>query len=112
MELAREAGIDLEQFRRPGEKYNTERLRELLVAANLNVEAYETETLTFRLPMVKKGPVAERMIQVTEKAADLVEKMVPKLRTAIEQSAVDVSATDVAVQAIAKAKSRTSAPSM
>jgi predicted phage-related endonuclease len=98
------AGVDVEPYKRPSEEYDEESLRELIRAAKLNVDAYETEALTFALPRVKKGPVAERLNVITDAASGFVVRAAPKLRTKIQQTGVSVSTCDTNNRPIAPVK--------
>jgi predicted phage-related endonuclease len=103
-EAAAAAGVDVEPFKRPTEEYDEESLRELILAAKLNVDAYETEALTFALPRVKKGPVAERLNVITDAASGFVLRAAPKLRTKIQQTGLSVSGSDANNRTVAAPK--------
>ena len=104
LEAARQAGIDVTPFERVSDKFDEDKLRELLEAEGMNLEAYDGENFTFKLSAAKKGPVAERMAQVADMAKEKVGNVATVLREEIEQSGLDTPQTK-AVRKPAKATS-------
>lgn len=93
LEAARQAGIDVTPFERSSDKFDEDKLRELLDAEGLNLAAYDGEALTFAQTRAKKGAKAERMAEVSDLARAAMETAAVDMRAKIEQSGLDTPQT-------------------
>jgi predicted phage-related endonuclease len=104
LEAATQAGVDVTPFQRSSDDFDEDKLRELLDAEGLNVEAYNGENYTFALSRAKKGPVAERMAEVSDLAKTFLGDTVVQFREKIEANGLD---TPRSMSGAAKGKSLT-----
>lgn len=94
VDAAVSAGVDVAPFARISDKFDEERLREMVREHELNLDAFEVEGLTFSMTRAKKGPVAERMQKVSDEAKDLMTKMSFDLERTIEEDGLDKAGTN------------------
>lgn len=88
-----DAGVDVEAFQRATADFDKQKLNDLMVSEKLNVEAFHNENLTMALARSKKGPVADRLSEVTDLAKAMLPDMVDRLRSSVEEHGLDSAQT-------------------
>lgn len=72
VKAAKGAGVEVERFELIGDKFDPDILRRLLKQQRLDVKVYDKESLTFSLPRAKTGPVADKLVYVSDIASEMI----------------------------------------